>query len=486
MDTNFIKLGKRAKLFLTVKALIFGICLGISCASAYVIVLKLLSVAYSVTLAVLIGALSAALAASLVILLKWPTEVRLAKSIDKSLMLGEKAQTMVEFIGEDGEMIGVQRADTERIIAEAPKKSFGIKRAYLHIISPLISAAMITAALVLPVKAESSQPPIGSQQPATDTWSLTDMQRTRVLLLIQTVKESSLDQSGKLAVAASLENMLSKLEKIQTRSEMKRTVIACMAEIDAVVDGINTYTEITSAIGESQSSSVKKFLSALSVSLVPINQTAFDELGDQLSSSSAKDELASLSVELEFLCNSVADGKEDDAFYKAIISFANELASLSEKLESGSAENLSEDLDELLYSAEDSLGSALALQYNNRKVSNDAISELMDIFGIKYNELPDSVKNNEPGVSSQISGGVEDEDDPPQGSSGGKGDGEVIYGSDDVIFDKDSGKLVVYGEVIDAYNIKKTEMLNDSALPEEIKNAIEKYFDDLYYKQENE
>ncbi|MBR5798061.1 MAG: hypothetical protein IKY29_03815, partial [Clostridia bacterium] len=69
---------------------------------------------------------------------------------------------------------------------------------------------------------------------------------------------------------------------------------------------------------------------------------------------------------------------------------------------------------------------------------------------------------------------------------GGKGSGEVIYGSDDAIYYPKDETHVKYGDVIDEYNGQKVTDMQERPLSDELKSFIDKYFSDLYYKDKND
>ena len=80
--------------------------------------------------------------------------------------------------------------------------------------------------------------------------------------------------------------------------------------------------------------------------------------------------------------------------------------------------------------------------------------------------------------------GVNDESLPvdPNGSgSGGGGSGNILYGSDDFVFDPDSGELVQYGEILNESYARVIEQLREREnMPEELRASIYKYFEILF------
>jgi len=72
----------------------------------------------------------------------------------------------------------------------------------------------------------------------------------------------------------------------------------------------------------------------------------------------------------------------------------------------------------------------------------------------------------------------DDNDDPLQ--DGGIGSGDIVYGSDDQIYDPDTNENVKYGSVINEYYAKITEKLLDGNVSEELEKYISDYFASLY------
>ena len=64
--------------------------------------------------------------------------------------------------------------------------------------------------------------------------------------------------------------------------------------------------------------------------------------------------------------------------------------------------------------------------------------------------------------------------------SGGLGTGEVIYGSNDMVYDPDSNTYVPYGQLLNEYFAKANEQITDGRTSDEISDAAEKYFGILF------
>ena len=133
--------------------------------------------------------------------------------------------------------------------------------------------------------------------------------------------------------------------------------------------------------------------------------------------------------------------------------------------------------------AEEALDAALYIQATNEEVEDDTIYTLLSIFGIKASEVPEHIFNDPDDPRGEED--YEPEDDPDQIHAGGLGSGEMIFGSDDTIYDPDREAYVTYGEVIGDYYARISELLVDGNLPAELQNALSDYFAILFNGSEN-
>jgi hypothetical protein len=113
---------------------------------------------------------------------------------------------------------------------------------------------------------------------------------------------------------------------------------------------------------------------------------------------------------------------------------------------------------------------ALNVQAYNCMMGEYINARLASIFSIVSD-----VADEDDGNSDDQSSGEEDKN-----SSGGYGDKNENYGSDDLIFFPDDETYVKYGEVLDAYFAKMQEIISNGDLSEELVRYIGNYFDILY------
>jgi hypothetical protein len=133
--------------------------------------------------------------------------------------------------------------------------------------------------------------------------------------------------------------------------------------------------------------------------------------------------------------------------------------------------------------AEETLNAALYIQTTNEEVEDDTIYTLLSIFGIKVSEVPDHVFNDPDDPRGE--GDYEQNDDLDKIHGGGLGSGDMIFGSDDTIYDPEKNTYVTYGEVLDRYYARITDMLVDGNLAPELEEALSDYFAILFNGSEN-
>ena len=150
----------------------------------------------------------------------------------------------------------------------------------------------------------------------------------------------------------------------------------------------------------------------------------------------------------------------------------------SEVLPSCTSSALTEKRDAILSDASAEIHDALYQQSVNRKISNATIVELMDIFGISAEELPEL--DNEEKLPVGGNDHMDYDDDDYNITDGGLGSGEVLLGSEDMIYDPDQMTHVKYKDVINDYDAKVAGKIQDGTLPPEIVEYINDYFATLY------
>lgn len=466
MNKGFARFKKSIRIGALVRSSVFALAAGCIAGSLPILIPKLIGSDPDIRRALIAGGATALIAFAAFMLAVLPTDRRIAKRLDRKLSLNEKVQTMLEFRQVNTDMAVVQRETTDRILRETPLKKARSSHLWLNFVAPVIALALITTSLVIPAKADEEAPP-----PVDNTYHLSEWQKQALLNLIDDVEKSDMESAPKDATSQALRGLLSKLQTVKKESEMKEQVIETISVIYTLVNDHNTYDVISAQLVTSERSEISLLGEC-------IKELGYSSVGDSLD-----------------LIRSGADGNstqmkaDAEARLKASGALSSDplrssIASLFTSLEQILAESLGEDelkekLDTLFLSAEEEIGNALLAQLNNETVGADARSRLMAIFGISTQDLPSHLRPNQNSGSSGDGDYSDGKDDMPIGP-GGLGSGEMVYGSDDMIYDPIRGEYVTYGEVIAQYYATISQLIVDGGVPYDIEELISDYFASLF------
>jgi hypothetical protein len=197
-----------------------------------------------------------------------------------------------------------------------------------------------------------------------------------------------------------------------------------------------------------------------------------------------KDAIADFNDELGAVIRN-SDLTEKDALYTALKSLHDSLALIVDRTYTD--ENILTKIDEAFNEAAiGELKKIIPQEKINNDVKERVVSELMRIFGITEDDIKEKTDENEDIEA------TEPEDRPEIGDDGGYGGGGNIFGSDDIVIDKEkepAGNVdninVQYGEVIANYESKITEMLRNGEISEELAEILRKYYSVLLTPQGN-
>ncbi len=488
MERNFQRLKSKLRASAIVRCAIVALAIGAAAGAGFVIVRKTMTVTPEIVPSLIIAAAVAAVTFAAAMLIVRPTEKRLAKCLDERLALGEKVQTMVAFRSDGSAMAQTQRADTERILGDVKGRDIRRIKPWIAVVAVALAAALaVLAAIIVPVR---EIPPVGPSQEELekDLWTLEEWQIVRMRSLIQRVKDSEMVDEGKTRVVSALEELLTTLEPIKSKAQMKQEVIGAMVKIDAVTDDINTFTAVIRGLRASSNERVAAFSEAIGVPSDPIIESKYQELKAGFAKENFKTDFANFARDLAVSVGSITVADNEDSLYSALKDFSLEVDAFNADYDAAITEQeLASRLTELFEGAAETLSAALDEQNANRSVSDSTNRELMDIFGIEWSELPDELKKPDDEEAGSENGDYDDNDDNDdlKSDSGGLGGGEVLYGSNDAIYDNDEQKHLSYGEVIDKYDGKKTTELDERGFTDDIVEWIDDYFADLYYNEDN-
>ncbi len=479
MGKNFLDLKRKIFCIMVAKTIIFGLSVGAIIGLTVALVQRLTLGKADLLLCVLIGLGAMVISGGALLLLDFPSEKKIAKKIDEGLSLNEKVQTLVAFKAEDGTIVKMQRESTNELLNGVGLKQLFKKRMLLNLVAPLLAIAMMVLVIIVPPKEITSTdvPP-----PITDPdFDITKIQIQELEELIEYVKESGMDESARALTVTQLEGLLAALkseEKI-TVGQMKEKVYGVILEVRKILDNVNSSDDISFEINKSKD---KKLL-RLALAIQGLNgisaELALDEMRLTLPDTISKSEISNLSSAYSKAIKDAlaASGtKDSDILYLSLLQLANKLEDIGAKATETAMIDLQSDLRIIFEDARINVGTALNIQLNNSEIAETVVDTLIDIFGLSLGEIPE-YEDEDFFVSVELPGENPD-DKPTQG--GGAGDGEMLYGSKDKIYDPVTGEFVEYGTLIDAYLAALTEQVQDGRVPMELEEFISDYFATLY------
>lgn len=508
MSENFEKLKKKYLFEAITASAVIGVSCGLFIIGVLLLSLKLSSVSLNAGYYVLIGICSALLGGAALFLVLRPTEKKVAKKLDDNYVHYERVQTMVAYKGEEGDIVNIQREDTEQKLSQLSKKKRKFNKSLIAlIIVPVVALGLFLGGLLVPAKEANDNGDNQGEIPDPPA-DVTDFQLVSLNNLIEDVRNSSLGDT-KEPVIAQLESLRDNLEFITTQKELESEVRSTITSIDNIFNKADTYINIGAAMAENEQT---EWLNSLFLHSVSSYQgyasykvngkfTAFDQVqavesliegyiggaggANETYLIPVKQDYAGLEDEeaiqesLQVLSDLITGGlkqslvSETDALYSGVSAFADGLNVILGKIGRGYAiETLQKNIDEAFDNLGTALIPALDVQAYNVIMDDYVRQSLADIFGI----TPPS--NSSSGIT-DVTPGSDDEEENND-AEGGAGRGDTLYGGDGYIYDPNSSQQVQYGEVLNDYYAKAMELLLGGDLSEELTEYIMEYYNILY------
>ena len=504
MSENFGKLKKFFKRYTAIKCAVCGISVGLFSAGALLLILKLCSAEIFALYYALVGiGVSAAVGVPMYFILR-PTDRKIAKRLDAEYGLNEKVQTMIAFGGSDGEVAVIQRETTDaKLGAVRPRLRFTeiLKQA----VAPVLACAMLVAGIAVP----SVDSGAGTVDPP---YEVTEDQFAGLRQLVKDVKESHMEDNLKASVASVLEGLLETIDRdeddMMTDSEMVVTVCTAVSVIDGLIASADSYIVIGGELKKSQS--LEKI--ALAVlegvtsykadntrikTLVRVNEKSeradadiktmltesteeFNKQFDELHDDGLKSALVSLCSIFGELLGSTGYAEKNDGLYKVFEVFLADLKAVADNV--GNGYHTSALLKQIANAGSKLTNdgtTVLGVQAYNCMMDEFIRECLSSIFGISLSQFPANSDVVYSGSNSDNPGGPSDPDDD-NNNSGGAGDGDELYGSNDIIYSPSKDDYVQYGPELSDYHKIVLDHLDRNNVPDEYRQFITNYFDILY------
>ena len=286
------------------------------------------------------------------------------------------------------------------------------------------------------------------------------------------MQESPLIRKSK-EFALEIIRICNEIKNTKKESVMKETVISTIEAIHTIVSDHNTYDMIAAALLRIPSQSVQELGGAIDSLKAVLIGDWFNASAEALAVGGMNPTVIATGITQALTTSSVDNTNE---VHMVLMAFTVNLASLTE-------EASEDEINSLLAKTEDALNAALFIQVTNETVEDDTIYTLLSIFGIKASEVPEHIFNDPDDPRAE--GDYDQNDDLDKIHGGGLGSGDMIFGSDDTIYDPEKDTYVKYGEVLNSYYARITDMLVDGTLPPELEEALNDYFAILFNGSEN-
>ena len=403
----------------------------------------------------------------------YPYKKRLARKLDRELHMREGVQTMLAYADRQDAIMQLQREQTDEKLRATPAKRLKIRHFGTCIVSLVLAIGMSVTAFAIPAK-QPEMPPVPEEPP----FELSEWEMVALQNLIEEVRASTMSESAKQQTVDSLESLLEALRTTKTQSRMKTLVVDTIISVRKFVSDVVTLRVIAPILSQSGSS----YTRSLERALAKQDSAEFKQALDAIATAIGEDDAFDMAVhvlsdELKMaLRNSGAD--EQDALYMEIDRLANTLAIVVEKLPDYTLTWGRMQINDALGTAHVQMSKALSQQRYDAEMGAYVENRLLEIFGLSASDLP--AENGDAAQGPQTPGEYDDDDDDQSVTDGGMGSGELIVGSQDIIYDPTKDDHVKYSEVIDLYNAIFLESKIDGLLSDEMAELIEAYFTALF------
>lgn len=498
MVQKFSELKKKYAIIAIIKSLIASVFAALFAVGAVMLGVKLGGAYLAWYFYLLIGLGAFAVAFGVAFLCTYRSDKALARELDNEYGLKERVQTMVEFSGQEGDLLKLQREDTAHTLENLPKKRISIAKIWQYVVVAVLGLSFFLSGLLV---ASSYVPPIDGDKFVLDAWDEKALEQ-----LIEDVRSSELEERVKVPAVAALELLKDELSENLSKTVMQQKVKSCAEAIDTAVIVANTYRDVAYAMDEYSALNAFK-TSLVNASECYVGDTQIDSMNrvkaeskqaeskirssltvfsdafyatvknatDVLAVKTAIDAVLEPFNESLSTDEAVAKLEEGDDLFVALSSFSIALGDVSDSCGKPTGYSLEYSKELVQKACTDyvsAMSEELVVQVYNCMMDEMICATLKSLFGV--NVSPTSLV-----LSGALEGGSGSGDDTSH--SGGAGDEKVEYAADDAIYDHNKAENVAYGEVWNDYRSKLYEKLNDkdSELSDEMKAYIRNYINIL-------
>ena len=504
---RFYKIKEKHVIWAGVKSAVCGISSGLAVTGVLLLALKLSAITLAAGYYVLIGAGVALICgAALFILLFNPTDKQVARRTDDDYRLNERVQTALEYSGESGTLVELQREDAEeRLNSLAPLK-FSFARIWKFVAIAFVALAIGIAGILVPAKTVVGNGLVDFDSTPRE---VTELERAGVRELISNIEASSLSDELKESVGGVLEQLLTDLDGVDTEGTLAAAVNKAIDGSGTILSSTLSYIQIGGALTAAEQIYLgqavigggdvyKYYMLTLYDEVRSFNAIKYDAANAKVGkglTSLRNDLTLLLSGGLADLLGSTASGitaaltasavSEQDGLYTVLQAFAGELLKIKENAERGSDDtDVQSKISDAFSKFGVNLTGELSAQAYNAAIKVFVSNRLKTIFGYSPLELPLIDPDKGDGNTDTPDPDNPNPDNPDRQPPGSGGSGEMEYGSDDMVWVPGRGYMK-YGEIIEEYYNLINQYLHSDELTEEQKNMISAYYDILFGSNKN-
>ena len=498
---------KRKFVFVAIMlSVVCGLSVGLLAFGAVCLTLKLIGIPLDALYYVIITVGSALIAFGVAFVLIKPSDRKIAYQLDVKYGLNEKVQTALAYYNEQGAVIDMLHADTDERLQHLPKRKIDFSKVWQYLVIAVLSVGLFVSSLFVPSNyvAEGDGPELNPDAP----FVFTLQQMEGLQALVEDVKSVNVANALKNSVADEIDKLINNLQFAEYNSDMMEYVKVTAQTIQDILKTPLSYKAIANALGKVGQNELAKivaegaqaykdqvivdyagvesFYSArLSLVNARIEQTLtefFVALGKEVEAPS-EDEAEQGAVRADdgqgeqgeqddnlsviaktiadiYMALNLAEASASDNVGVVLTNFAESLVANDNKLN-----NYVEVTFEL------NVRSALSQQAYMLAINKYVTNRLYELFGLN---IP-ADENFVPTYTSQETGSGNKGDN----LQGGYGKGDMLYGSDDEVYDPISGEYVTYGQLFNEYYSLVEQMLREGNLTDEQKDIINAYFEIL-------
>lgn len=514
MSERFKKLKRKYLFGAILKSVICGVSFGLFAVGIILLALKLSAISLGIVWYIVIGVAAAVIGTGVSFVFFKPTNKKVATRLDNEFSLEERVQTSLEFSGQEGVLLGLQRADTEQKLSNLPKSKVRFSRIWQFGVTALIAVAMATTAFVVPAKAAV---PTGDDAPAV----VGTLPIDQIKKMIDDVQKSKITDTVKTKIEYELRNLISELSvEDLTQGDLKSAVNSAITEVNLAVNNSVSYFEVSDILEAEgtvfgqiilrggnayrvyqpagattiktydhvelfDSEKQSRTLNRMDAGKNAILKSLDIKIGEGWSEWS--DAMTLIIEPLNSGIEALGEEFAEDSLYSYLVIFKDKFVDLQEKVELGEFTNDDDLQAEIknMFIGEDweSLALELSVQSYAGAVRRFVGNRLKDIFGLGGLELPD--RDDDVGGNN---GGTNNPDNPDPGE-GDPGNGVVGGGpgyGDKEVYDPFTGKYVEYGKLLSQYHAMYIELREKGLLTDEQIKMAEDFFGKLYGSDKNE